>query len=150
VCTDGYRATYAGLLPAAYIERVIAEYYNLERLRREVESPEGWHGWWVAEEAGRVVGAGGGGMTGPASCELFVLYLDPSRRGEGVGSLLLEAITRELRAEGCREQWVSVTRGNQKAIPFYRARGFIEKGERPAHGTDPSEHIVSVRMARAL
>lgn len=69
-----------------------------------------------------------GGITRPGVSELFVLYVDPSLRGQGVGTRLLEAITEELRHQGAREQWVSVTKGIQKGIPFYRTRGFPDTG----------------------
>lgn len=150
MCADGYRATYAQLLPEEYIERVIAEFYNPERVRAEVLNPQGWDGWLVAVEGERVVGAGGGGLTAPGVAELFVLYLGPARRGEGIGTMLLEAITEEARRQGAREQWVSVTRDNQKAIPFYKARGFVERGEQPTYGADPSEGIISLRMSRPI
>jgi GNAT superfamily N-acetyltransferase len=65
---------------------VIAEYYAPERIRREVAAPEGWDGWIVAVEDESVIGAGGGGITQPGVGEIFVLYLDPTRRGEGIGT----------------------------------------------------------------
>ena len=104
VCTDGYWAAYSGLLPDEYIARTVREFYNAERVRREVEDPEGWNGWYAALDGDRVVGAGGGGMTAPEVSELFVLYVDPARRGQGIGTRLLEAITEELRRQGAREQ----------------------------------------------
>ncbi|MFP3472702.1 GNAT family N-acetyltransferase, partial [Micrococcus sp. SIMBA_144] len=77
-----------------YIERVIEEFYNEERILQEVTtSDRDWGGYYVAVENGEVLGAGGGGMIGKTEGELFVLYLDPSRRNEGIGTLLLEATT---------------------------------------------------------
>jgi GNAT superfamily N-acetyltransferase len=150
VCAEGWRDTYAGLLDDDVIERTIADFYNEERVLREVESPEGWDGWLVAELGGRVVAAGGGGVTEPAVGEVFVLYVDPCRRGGGIGTRLLEAITEQQRAQGAREQWVSVQPGNEKGFPFYRARGFVPRGERPAHGSSPNEGRVSLRLWRRI
>jgi hypothetical protein len=62
---------------------VIAEYYAPERIRREIAAPKGWDDWIVAVEDESVIGAGGGGITQPGVGEIFVLYLDPPRRGEG-------------------------------------------------------------------
>jgi ribosomal protein S18 acetylase RimI-like enzyme len=129
---------------------VIAEYYNPERIRSEIEAPEGWDGWLVAVEEETVVGAGGGGIIAPGVGEVFVLYLDPTRRGEGIGTLLLEAITEQQRGQGAREQWVSVEPDNEKGLPFYRARGFEVRGERPAWGTKPEEGQVSLRLRRSI
>jgi GNAT superfamily N-acetyltransferase len=140
ICADGWRATYNGLVRASRIEQTITDYYNPDRVRAELESREGWDGWQVAEdEDGVVVAAGGGGMTGPAAGEIFVLYADPARRGQGAGTALLEAITEPQRANGATEQWVAVVEGNELGIPFYEARGFRRRGTRPAFGADPSE-----------
>src|SRR5690349_2513764 len=100
VCAAGWRDTYRGLTEPERIEAVIAEYYAPERIRREIGAPEGWDGWIVAVEDDAVVGAGGGGITEPGVGEVFVLYLDPTRRGEGIGTLLLDEITEQQRAQG--------------------------------------------------
>src|SRR5436309_15991722 len=86
VCAAGWRDTYAGLKDPERIEAVIAEYYTAERISGELEPRDGWDGWLVAVENGEVVGAGGGGLTEPGVGEVFVLYLDPNRRGEGIGT----------------------------------------------------------------
>lgn len=151
VCADGYRATYMETHTQEYVERTIAEFYNHERILKEiVEKQTGWDGWFVALEDGRVVGAGGGGMTGPATGELFVLYLDPERRNEGIGSKLLTAITEEQIKQGAREQWVSVSKGNNKGIPFYEARGFVKDSEKRSYGISDDEDYISLRYRRVF
>jgi ribosomal protein S18 acetylase RimI-like enzyme len=150
VCAAGWRDTYRGLKEPERIEAVIAEYYTPERISREIASPEGWDGWIVAVENDTVIGAGGGGITQPGVGEIFVLYLDPTRRGEGIGTLLLEAITEQQRSHGAREQWVSVEPENTKGLPFYRARDFEVRGKRPEWGTSPEEGRVSLRLMRRL
>lgn len=149
VCAAGWRDTYYGMKEPGRIEAVIAEYYSPERIRREIAAPEGWDGWIVAVEDETVIGAGGGGMTEPSVGEIFVLYLDPTRRGEGIGTLILDAIT-EQRVQGAREQWVSVEPENTKGLPFYYARGFEARGQRPEWGTAPAEGHVSLRLMRRL
>ena len=74
-------------------------------------------------------------MIAPGVGEIFVLYLDKARRREGIGSLLLEAISEQQRSDGACEQWVSVEPDNEKGLPFYEARGFEARGERPAWGS---------------
>ena len=51
---------------------------------------------------------------------------------------------------GAREQWVSVEPENAKGLPFYEARGFEARGERPAWGSAPEEGRVSLRLMRRL
>ena len=150
VCAAGWRDTYRGIKEPDRIEAVIAEYYAPERIRREIAAPEGWDGWLVAVEDESVIGAGGGGITQPGVGEIFVLYLDPTRRGEGIGTLILDAITEQQRAQGAREQWVSVEPANRKGLPFYFARGFEVRGQRPEWGAAPEEGHVSLRLMRRL
>lgn len=126
VCTEGYWATYGETHSKEWIENVIKDFYNHERILREVTvSDRYWGGYFVAVENGKVIGAAGGGMIDNEVGELFVIYLDPTRRNEGIGSKLLDAITKQQKEEyGAKVQWVSVQKGNMKGIPFYEAKGF--------------------------
>lgn len=151
VCTDGWLATYEGLHSQEYIDRVIEEYYNHERIHKEVlTNDENWYGWFVALENGQVVGAIGGGTTGEKCGEIFVLYLDPNRRREGIGTLLVDNFTEIQKEKGIIEQWVSVAKGNEKGIPFYEAKGFVKQSERPSQGSTEEESVVSCRYCRNI
>jgi GNAT superfamily N-acetyltransferase len=152
VCTEGYWATYGDMYSKDYIEEVIEEFYNDQRILDEVANcSKEWGGYFVALEKGEVVGAGGGGMVSDTAGEVFVLYLDPGRRGEGIGTKLLEAITRQQKEEfGADEQWVSVAKGNEKGIPFYEARNFVCRGEKPVFRSNADEQLISLRYWRQL
>ncbi|MBN8193447.1 GNAT family N-acetyltransferase [Bacillus sp. NTK074B] len=107
-------------------------------------------GYFVAIENEEVLGAGGGGMMSETEGELYVLYLDPSRRNEGIGTLLLEAITRQQKEEfQAEKQWVSVQKGNQKGVPFYEAKGFVYESEQPVYGNETGEYR-SLRYSRFI
>jgi GNAT superfamily N-acetyltransferase len=150
VCSDGWRAAYRGLLTDNEIETTIERFYDRRRIHEEVERPHGWDGWWVAEdESGVVVAAGGGGMTAPTIGEIFVLYADPERLGQGAGTAILAAITDEQRVRDAREQWVSVVEGNEIGLAFYRARGFVERGRQGPWSPDAPQRE-SIRMWRSL
>src|SRR5699024_1002811 len=131
VCIRGYWATYENTYPKEWIENVIRDFYNHERILGEVtESNSNWGGYFVAVENGKVVGAAGGGMIDEEVGELFVIYIDPDRRNEGIGSGLLNVITKQQKEEyGAKRQWVSVQKGNMKGIPFYESRGFKFQSE---------------------
>jgi ribosomal protein S18 acetylase RimI-like enzyme len=151
VCTVGYRLTYKDSHSPEYIERIIKEFYHLKRIREEINvESDGWDGWYVALDAGEVVGAIGGGMIGQNSSEVFVLYLNPERRGEGIGTLLLNALTEIQKEKGATKQWVSVAKGNQKGIPFYEARGFKFVEEKQSFGNSLDEEYVSLRYYREI
>jgi len=52
---------------------------------------------------------------------------------------------------GAVEQWVTVTEGNMLAIPFYRARRFVERDRTPYLDPDTGEVAGhSLRMSRAI
>lgn len=152
VCSDGYRAAYNESHSNEYIERIICEFYNTERIIDEVtNTSRHWGGYFVAVENDEVVGAGGGGMINDTAGEVFVLYLNPNRRNEGIGTMLLEDITKQQKEEfNASEQWVSVQKGNEKGIPFYEARGFIFQHEQNGYGNAEGEDYISQRYCRQL
>ncbi|WP_053363312.1 GNAT family N-acetyltransferase [Bacillus sp. FJAT-27251] len=151
VCSDGYRDTYHETHSKEYIERIITEFYNHDRILDEVtHTNEGWDGWFVALEEDHVVGAIGGGSVGESESEVFVLYLDPGRRGEGIGTKLLEALTEVQRQKGASKQWVSVAKGNMKGIPFYEARKFALVKEQKSFANMDNEEYTSLRYCRAI
>lgn len=152
VCSDGYWATYNGLRSEEYIKRVIKEFYNHERILKEVNNTgRDWGGYIVAVEDNEVIGAIGGGMIGETSGEVFVLYLNPERRNEGIGTRLLNALTKQQKeVYQANEQWVSVAKGNQKGIPFYEARGFVFKNEQNGHGNIEEENYITLRYVRKI
>ena len=151
VCSDGYRNTYPELLPQHHIEKVIQEFYNEKRIKGEITTiSKAWNGWFVAVDEEEVVGAGGGGFIEDETSELFVIYLDPTRKREGIGSKLLVAITEDQIERGAKEQWVSVTKGNDMGIPFYEAVGFEYQLECPAYDMPEEEGYKSLRYKRDL
>ena len=63
VCSQTWQATYHDIYTTAYIDRVIDEHYNLERLKQDVlENSSFWNGYWVAEKEGKILGCIAGGM----------------------------------------------------------------------------------------
>lgn len=151
ICSAAYRDAYRELLPPGYIERSVDAFYNEPRVASEIapSAPE-WFGYQVVAEGGVVLGAAGGGMTSAAAGELSLIYLERRHRGRGLGTLLLDRVTDQVRACGGTEMWVSVFLGDSAGIAFYRARGF-----RPTHTVRAAlsrvdDHIRSLRMRREL
>ena len=151
VCTEGYWATYSDIYSREYIETVIRDFYNYERILNEViHLSKEWGGYFVALENDEVVVAGGGGMISDTSGELFVIYLNPNRRNEGIGTLLLNAITNQQKEFGAIEQWVSVQEGNHKGIPFYEAKGFQFQYEQKGYKNTEGKSYISLRYKRQI
>jgi len=106
--------TYGELFTDGYIERLIKEYYNVERIKQEVTIVDkSWHGYIVAEKEGNILGVIGGGMRDETDGEIDVFYVDPEARGAGIGSRLLNFYTKiQKHSYGAIRQWVSVAKGN--------------------------------------
>lgn len=151
VCSESYRVTYKDLYSPEYIEQVIQDYYQPERIQHEI-GPENrvWGGYFVALDGEQVVGAAGGGMIDRTVGELFVLYLEPTRRNQGIGSLLLAAVTEQQKRFGATTQWVSVQKDNLLAIPFYERRGFVYQSEQVNNVCLLNEEYIALRYCRSL
>ncbi|SFJ69321.1 Ribosomal protein S18 acetylase RimI [Halobacillus dabanensis] len=152
VCAKANRATYADLYTESYLEQIIEQFYNPARVLDEVTNKgREWGGYIVAVEDGQVVGACGGGMIDQSATELYVMYLDPARRNEGIGTKLLDAFTKQqIDRYGATEQWVSVQKGNDRGIPFYEARGFTFSHESKGYGSEEAAHYTSLRYVRKI
>ncbi|KGP72335.1 acetyltransferase [Pontibacillus yanchengensis Y32] len=150
VCSVACYATYEGIRSYENIKRNNERFYNHKRITDELEESNGWDGYIVALDEEEVVGAIGGGMTGENKSEIYVLYLHPTRRGEGIGSQLLQYLTDIQKNKGSTEQWVSVQKGNKKGIPFYQTKGFTSHSERMAYSNSSEEDYVSIRYVRTI
>jgi GNAT superfamily N-acetyltransferase len=71
-----------------------------------------------------------------------MLSVDPSRQKTGLGRLLMDAAEARAASLGCRGVDIRVVNLREELPPFYRARGYVERGEaafenphamRPAH-----------------
>lgn len=128
VCSDGWRETYQDLVPQSYIEQVVADYYNEERVTREyAEDTPYYHGYWVAEKDDEVLGCIGGGIDEQNAGHVYVFYVHLDVKRQGIGTALLEAFTAyQKRAYGITEQWItSLMEGNRIGEAFYEKNGFI-------------------------
>ncbi|SNZ11689.1 Ribosomal protein S18 acetylase RimI [Terribacillus aidingensis] len=146
ICSKGWRQTVAGKLSEDFQRQNVDYWYNLERVKEEIQSGSYRY---VAMQAGRVVGVIGGVVTAQTTGEVFVLYVDESARYKGAGKLLLEALTKDQKQQGASEQWVSVQEGNLLGIPFYEARGFRLRGKK-INLTETGETQVSLRYYREI
>ncbi|MFC7532591.1 GNAT family N-acetyltransferase [Actinoplanes sp. GCM10030250] len=172
ICERAYPATYTGLVSSDYLDRMLAEFYQPDRVAKAIApAPPDWLGYQVVEEQSqvveeqsqvieeqsqvieeqsRVVGVAAGGITSPGSGELFMLYLEPGERGRGLGTLLLDRVTEQLRELGATEMWVAALEGNKLGLPFYEARGFVRQSRRKAYGTTDAEDYWSLLLRRPI
>lgn len=146
ICSEGWKQTVESKLSEAYQEQTVAFWYNHERIKSDLEAGVYSHIALVDSKAAGVIG---GGMTGPETGEVFVLYVDESFRYKGIGRQLLDALTGLQREQGASEQWVSVQEDNGYGIPFYEARGFVFQ-KKKVEQTDTGEEQVSLRYMRKI
>lgn len=150
ILTRAWNHTYRMLYTQEYIDRIVAEFYNPERLFQETTtSSEHWSGYYVLDVDHKIVGCIGGGIIAPKIGSIFVLYLDPKEKRKGYGTILVNQFTQLQKAEyQITEQTVSVSEGNQMGLPFYRRLGFAEETRQKSYGSNESDPYYSITMRR--
>jgi RimJ/RimL family protein N-acetyltransferase len=104
---------------------------------------------FVAEPAdgrGPFLGLAGGlaAESRPGSVQLISMWVDPTKRGAGVGADLVSAVVDWSRAGGAREVELWVVEGNEPAIALYRRCGFVATPDRQPYPNRP--HQEELRM----
>ena len=94
--------------------------------------------------AGRVVASGFVHHT-PLYVELTDLYVTPSRRGEGIGTRLIQKLIQLSQQWGCQPIELTVKVENRQAQVLYKRMGFIEKSTFEYR----NEKIIIMRMTKS-
>lgn len=132
---DGWRHAYAGLMPAALLDALEIE-PRADRLRERYRTATSADGLLAVDEEDAVAGYCWFGDyrvdddapdPGPGWAEIYALYVDPVREGQGVGGTLLRAA---LDAVAPRPVALWVLEGNVRARGFYERFGFVPDGDR--------------------
>lgn len=144
--------TYQSLYSDDYIQQIVDQYYNIGRIKKEIILiNEQWHGYYVAEKNSKIVGVISGGITDTKIGEIYVFYLNPYLRNQGLGTILLNFYTKTQKfTYGAEEQWVAVAKGNDYAIPFYESRDFVFQYERLSYGSTAEDQDISLMYKRLI
>ena len=78
----------------------------------------------VAREAGRAVGCGAIRLIDPATAEAKRMYVEPDRRGRGIGRAVLDSLETAARKLGARRLVLETGIHQEAAIALYRHAGF--------------------------
>jgi predicted N-acetyltransferase YhbS len=74
-----------------------------------------------------------------------MLSVEPSRQKTGLGRLMMDAAERRAAEYGCRGVDIRVVNLREELPPFYRARGYVERGQQPfdnPFATRPAHYIL--------
>src|SRR5687767_3790529 len=82
---------------------------------------------WIVESGGEAVAFAVVRRDG----NIWALFVDPAHEGLGYGTRLNEAMLAWLGAAGVTTAWLTTEAGS-RAERFYRARGWVARGEEPA------------------
>lgn len=134
---ETWHATYDGLYGAERVTEITDRWHSIAALKARLVKPRSE--FLVADDGKEIGGmafatADADGRT----VELRSLYVLPRHQGRGVGGLLLEEMIDSfpeaslIRAE--------VEPENGRAVAFYKACGFVEKGMAP--GSDGSDAVM--------
>jgi GNAT superfamily N-acetyltransferase len=146
------RAAYAGKVPEAHWDATpMSKRVSYWKEAIEYGEPQ----VMVALEAGRIVGFVGfdrsrDPKTKNTTGEIWTIFADPDRLGEGVGLALWDAAREGLLEEGCTEVTIWVPLLNERTVRFHELAGF--KREMNTARTVPigDVKVEEVRMKRAL
>lgn len=95
---------------------------DLENIESGYRPPRG--GFWVAEEAGVVIGTIAIRPKDDSTCELKRLYVNPSLRGQGTGAALYAHAEAFARSAGFACIWLDSSRKFVSARRLYEKNGF--------------------------
>jgi ribosomal protein S18 acetylase RimI-like enzyme len=132
---ESWHATFDGIYGAEKVNEIIGSWHSLPALKARLESLNGE--FVVADDGGGVAGmAFASAAADGKQVTLHQLYIRPLYQGRGAGTLLLaEIIDCFPDAETLR---LEVEPVNEKAVAFYKARGFAEVGRTENCGQDQS------------
>jgi putative acetyltransferase len=115
------------LAPAAL--RTAFETYIELSLREEIDRIPGYYAarggsFWIAEEAGALIGTYGLERIDARTAELRRMYVAPEARRRGIARALLAHAEQQCRAAGFTRLQLATAELQHAALAFYRAAGF--------------------------
>jgi ribosomal protein S18 acetylase RimI-like enzyme len=138
-----WQEAYEGLMPADYLSGLDPTRAPVSWRARMCDDSEVT--WWIARDEEGIVGMTTSGPPrdddAPTPLELYAINVLSRAHGSGLADALLA------RAIGDEPAYLWVLDGNERAIAYYRKRGFVDEGGRKP---EPDTGVTEIRMARGL
>ena len=142
------RADMAGIL-ALERELFPEDAWTPEMFAAELAQPVSRRLYLVAEEGTALIGYAGMMFTGGSQADVVTLAVNPTRWGEGTGTVLLTALVDEASKRGYEEVLLEVRKDNPRARQLYLRHGFAEVGIRRGYYQPSGVDAVVMRKALA-
>ncbi len=124
-----WRSAYRGLFADDVLDRLAVD-DSERRWRERIVKP--WGHIFVVELEYRIVGFAACGRSQDEDIdkvgELYVIYVHPQEWRRGYGEMLLGKAVGRVQRDGFEKVTLWVLRGNEQAIGFYEAAGFVADG----------------------
>ncbi len=122
-----------------YPEDRTADHFRLDA----DEVAPGRGAFFLAWIDGRAVGCGAVRLLDARSAEVKRMFVEPARRGQGVGTCLLRAIEAEARALGAASLLLETGPRQPAAIALYAREGFVECAPFSEYPASPLSRFMS-------
>ena len=103
---------------------------------------------FLARMDGTTIGTCTGLPPSDGAVELVAMWIDPSARGSGAATELVQAVLAWAAGQTAERLHLWVAGGNQRARHFYERTGFVLTGERQPLPSDPA--VPELGMARPI
>lgn len=126
VARRAWHAAHAPIVGEATVERFLADYYDADSLRSEIESEEVILDVAAADGTDTPVGFASASPTDAddATFALGRIYVLPDRWGEGIGRRLLTSTEEKIERRGGDRVRLAVVADNDRAVNFYESAGY--------------------------
>ena len=114
---DAVLQLWEGAGPGVHVGRSDTPAEILKKLQRDPDL------FLVAITGEKIIGSVMGGYDGRRGL-VYHLAVVGQRRGEGIGTALMESLEERLRAKGCLKCYLLVVDGNHEAAHYYKQRGW--------------------------
>ena len=101
-----------------------------------------WSGAWIGGMLAGFLGA----FSAAGEAEILDIAVDPERRRQGVGRLLMRSALGSFAEEGVTDVFLDVRRSNRPAIELYSSLGFEVFTVRAGYYSQPPEDAYGMRL----